>query len=58
MLLVMIFSESNEIEGLIKLRNDSRASKDWANADLARDKLNELGIVLEDGPEGHDLASS
>ena len=44
--------EVAEIEGLIKLRNDSRASKDWANADLARDKLNELGIVLEDGPEG------
>lgn len=41
-----------EIEALIKLRNDSRAAKDWANADLARDKLNELGIVLEDGPQG------
>ncbi|MDB1124325.1 cysteine--tRNA ligase [Vibrio algarum] len=44
--------EVAEIEALIKLRNDSRASKDWANADLARDKLAELGIVLEDGPEG------
>ncbi|MFA0233404.1 DALR domain-containing protein, partial [Vibrio sp. 10N.261.45.A7] len=44
--------EVAEIEALIKLRNDSRASKDWANADLARDKLNELGIILEDGPEG------
>lgn len=44
--------ETAEIEALIKLRNDSRASKDWANADLARDKLNELGIELEDGAEG------
>lgn len=44
--------EVAEIEALIKLRNDSRASKDWANADMARDKLNEMGIVLEDGPEG------
>ena len=44
--------EAAEIEALIKLRNDSRAAKDWANADLARDKLNEMGIVLEDGPEG------
>ncbi|MFA0252626.1 DALR domain-containing protein, partial [Vibrio sp. 10N.261.45.A4] len=26
--------EVAEIEALIKLRNDSRASKDWANADL------------------------
>ena len=45
-------SEVAEIEALIKLRNDSRAAKDWANADMARDKLNEMGIVLEDGPEG------
>ncbi|MFC1234063.1 cysteine--tRNA ligase [Vibrio sp. F74] len=45
-------SEVAEIEALIKLRNDSRASKDWANADVARDKLAQLGIVLEDGPEG------
>jgi cysteinyl-tRNA synthetase len=44
--------EAAEIEALIKLRNDSRAAKDWANADLARDKLNEMGIVLEDGPAG------
>ncbi len=45
-------SEVAEIEALIKLRNDSRASKDWANADVARDKLAQMGIVLEDGPEG------
>ncbi len=44
--------EVAEIEALIKLRNDSRAAKDWANADMARDKLNEMGIILEDGPEG------
>jgi cysteinyl-tRNA synthetase len=41
-----------EIEALITLRNDSRAAKDWANADLARDKLNELGIILEDSSAG------
>ncbi|ENM5732069.1 cysteine--tRNA ligase [Vibrio mimicus] len=44
--------EVEQIEALIKLRNDSRAAKDWANADMARDKLNEMGIVLEDGPSG------
>ncbi|WP_153447308.1 cysteine--tRNA ligase [Vibrio algicola] len=44
--------EVAEIEALIKLRNDSRANKDWANADVARDKLNELGIELEDGAQG------
>jgi len=44
--------EVAEIEALIKLRNDSRAAKDWANADMARDKLTEMGIVLEDGAAG------
>ncbi|MGX9415802.1 cysteine--tRNA ligase [Vibrio sp. WJH972] len=44
--------EVAEIEGLIKMRNDARAAKDWANADVARDRLNEMGIVLEDGPTG------
>ncbi|HII2979649.1 TPA: cysteine--tRNA ligase [Yersinia enterocolitica] len=41
-----------KIEALIKQRNDARSSKDWALADSARDQLNELGIVLEDGPQG------
>lgn len=40
------------IEGLIKKRNDARASKDWAAADAARDALTDMGIVLEDGPQG------
>lgn len=40
------------IEGLIKQRNDARASKNWAEADAARDKLNAMNIVLEDGPQG------
>lgn len=44
--------EVAKIEALIKQRNDARASKDWANADAARDALNEMGIVLEDGPQG------
>lgn len=41
-----------EIEGLIKTRNEARASKNWALADEARNKLTEMGIVLEDGPQG------
>ena len=44
--------EVAEIEALIKQRNDARKSKDWALADQARDRLNEMGIVLEDGPQG------
>ncbi|RWR00735.1 cysteine--tRNA ligase [[Pantoea] beijingensis] len=45
-------AEVAEIEALIKMRFDARQTKDWAQADIARDKLNALGIVLEDGPEG------
>ncbi|MEM5495779.1 cysteine--tRNA ligase [Paraglaciecola mesophila] len=44
--------EVAEIEGLIKARNDARAAKDWAAADAARDALNALNIILEDGPSG------
>ncbi|MDD1783091.1 cysteine--tRNA ligase [Enterovibrio sp. ZSDZ35] len=44
--------EVAKIEGLIKARNDARASKDWAAADAARDALTEMGIVLEDGAAG------
>lgn len=44
--------EVAEIEALIKQRNDARKSKDWALADQARDRLNEMGIVLEDGAQG------
>ncbi|MGF1724115.1 cysteine--tRNA ligase [Photobacterium nomapromontoriensis] len=40
------------IEALIKQRFDARAAKDWAAADEARDKLTEMGIVLEDGAQG------
>ena len=44
--------EVAEIEALIKARNDARAAKDWPAADAARNRLNELGIVLEDGAQG------
>ncbi|RZV00380.1 UNVERIFIED_ORG: cysteinyl-tRNA synthetase [Serratia quinivorans] len=45
-------AEVTEIEALIKQRNDARKAKDWALADAARDRLNEMNIVLEDGPQG------
>ena len=41
-----------EIEALIEQRNTARKNKDWALADDARDKLQAMNIVLEDGPEG------
>ncbi|MCX8958073.1 cysteine--tRNA ligase [Erwinia psidii] len=44
--------EVAEIEALIKMRFDARREKNWAQADVARDKLNALGVVLEDSPQG------
>ncbi len=44
--------EVAEIEALIVERNRARAEKDWPAADVARDGLNSLGVILEDGPEG------
>ncbi|KAF7775105.1 cysteinyl-tRNA synthetase [Pseudoalteromonas citrea] len=40
--------EVAKIEALIVARNEARASKDWAAADVARDALTALGVVLED----------
>ncbi|MFZ5645646.1 MAG: cysteine--tRNA ligase [Bacillota bacterium] len=37
---------------IIQIRQDSRAKKDWATADAIRNGLKELGIILEDTPQG------
>jgi cysteinyl-tRNA synthetase len=44
--------DRNLIEGLIQERREARAKKDWAAADQIRSRLKEMGIVLEDGPQG------
>ena len=44
--------ETALIESLIEQRREARARKDFAAADEARNKLTEMGIVLEDGPSG------
>lgn len=40
------------IELIVKIRKDARSRKDWASADAIRDGLKELGIILEDTPQG------
>jgi cysteinyl-tRNA synthetase len=37
---------------LIEQRNEARENKDFVKADKLRDKLDEIGIVLEDKPDG------
>ena len=41
-----------EVEALIAARQAARDKKNWAEADSIRDKLNTMGIVLEDTPQG------
>lgn len=42
----------SQIEALIAERNEARAAKDWAKADAARNTLSEMGVTLEDTPNG------
>jgi cysteinyl-tRNA synthetase len=40
------------VQSFIVHRNEARKNKEFAAADTIRDKLDEIGIVLEDKPEG------
>jgi cysteinyl-tRNA synthetase len=40
------------IELIIEMRQEARKKKDWGTADRIRDGLKELGIILEDTPQG------
>lgn len=40
------------LELLLEVRHEARTAKNWATADKIRDRLNELGIVIEDTAMG------
>ena len=40
------------VELLLEIRMQAREAKQWAQADQIRDRLAELGVVVEDRPEG------
>lgn len=44
--------DSSEIDRLVSERSAARAAKDWKRADEIRNRLKEMGVVLEDGPKG------
>lgn len=44
--------ETELIQLLLDLRAEARARKDWGTSDAIRDRLAEIGILLEDRPEG------
>jgi len=42
----------DEIEKMIKERQEARKRKDWDKADSIRNRLKDMGIILEDTPQG------
>src|SRR5690606_18430971 len=40
------------VETIVELRDEARRQKDWARADRLRDRLAQVGIQLEDTPQG------
>ncbi|MGB9904419.1 MAG: DALR domain-containing protein, partial [Desulfotomaculales bacterium] len=40
------------VELLLQVRQEARSKKEWAMADRIRDGLKELGIIVEDTPQG------
>jgi len=42
----------SEVEALLEQRAAARAAKDWPEADRIRDRLNELNVIVMDGPQG------
>ncbi|MCF8033063.1 MAG: cysteine--tRNA ligase [Desulfarculaceae bacterium] len=44
--------DPDQIEALIAQRTQARKDKDFAAADRIRDELTDMGVLLEDGPEG------
>jgi len=44
--------KKNKIEELIKIRNDFRADKNWAEADRIKEELLKMGLVIKDEKDG------
>jgi cysteinyl-tRNA synthetase len=44
--------EDELIQLIADLRAEARVRKDWATADAIRDRLAEIGVSMEDRPEG------
>jgi cysteinyl-tRNA synthetase len=40
------------VQVLIDMRQEARQARDWAKSDAIRHRLAEMGVLLEDGPEG------
>ncbi len=49
---VVKHADPSEIEKMIEERTAARSKKDWGKSDEIRDRLKDMGVVLEDGPRG------
>ncbi|MGE0371587.1 MAG: cysteine--tRNA ligase [Gammaproteobacteria bacterium] len=47
-----LLTDEVKIKLLIDRRHEARHTKNWAESDRIRDELDQLGIILEDGPQG------
>ena len=45
-------SNDDEIDALVKKRDEARANKDWATSDQIRDQLKAMNIIIEDTAQG------
>ncbi|MBY0415310.1 MAG: class I tRNA ligase family protein, partial [Bdellovibrionales bacterium] len=45
-------TSDSEIEDLLVERKEARATKNWAKSDEIRERLNQLGVVVKDNPDG------
>ncbi|GEO64204.1 cysteine--tRNA ligase [Companilactobacillus nantensis] len=43
---------SEEIQQMVDQRDEARANKDFATSDKLRDQLKDMGVILEDTPQG------
>ena len=47
-----IENDDAEIDELVKQRDQARADRDFKTSDRLRDQLKEMGVILEDTPQG------
>ncbi|MGQ5709845.1 cysteine--tRNA ligase [Lactobacillus sp. PSON] len=45
-------SNDTKIDELVKKRDEARKNKDWATSDKLRDQLKDMGVTIQDTPQG------
>jgi cysteinyl-tRNA synthetase len=52
-----VVADAGEVEALLQEREQARTARDYARADAIRDKLQSLGLTVEDTPDGPRVTS-